>query len=88
MGYVVKQGRSVIYGDEDGVRRYAAGETVEGAHRGQLDGCSAVEWLTARQAKAQEKPDEEPAGDADGGESDGRTDDRSASEDAGERGES
>lgn len=91
MAYVVKEGRSVIYGDEDGVtRRYVAGETVEGARRGELDGCSAVDWLTAKQAKTQEKPDQEPTGDSDAGEDDsgeaddGESDDEADGSDAGE----
>jgi len=53
MPYIVKTGKSVIYGDADGVHhRYKAGEIVEGVERGELGKCRAVEWITDKTAEA------------------------------------
>lgn len=53
MPYIVKADKRVIYGDSGGVHhRFAAGEIVDGAERGELEHCSAVEWITEKQAAA------------------------------------
>jgi len=53
MPYIVKAGKRVIYGDSSGVHhRFAAGEIVEGAERGELERCNAVEWITDKHAAA------------------------------------
>ena len=53
MPYIVKAGKRVIYGDSGGVHhRFAAGEIVEGAERGELEHCNAVEWITDNHAAA------------------------------------
>jgi len=53
MPYIVKEGKKLIYGDEDGVHhRYKAGEIVEGVEHGELDKCRAVEWITDKMFEA------------------------------------